>query len=108
MDMAIVNPGLLMEYEDIDPKLKTLVEDVVLNRNPEATEKLIEFAEKIKLGEASLSVGTPDERIQKALDRGIDTLKELFKRATEQQNPEIIESFLAGGIGANNSDFSNG
>ena len=108
MDMAIVNPGLLMEYEDIDPKLKTLVEDVVLNRNPEATEKLVEFAEKIKSGEASLSVGTPDERIQKAMDRGIDTLKELFKRATEQQKPEIIESFLAGGIGATLSDSSKG
>ena len=106
MDMAIVNPGLLMEYEDIDPKLKTLVEDVVLNRNSEATEKLIEFAEKIKSGEASLGAGTPDERIQKAMDRGMDRLKELFKRATEQQNPEIIESFLAGGIGATLSDSS--
>jgi len=75
MDMAIVNPGLLMEYEDIDPNLKTLTEDVVLNRNPEATEKLIEFAEKIRSGEASLYAGTPDERIQKAIDREIGSTR---------------------------------
>jgi len=100
LDMAIVNPGLLMEYEDIDPKLKTLVEDVVLNRNTEATERLIEFAEQIKSGEASLGAGAPEERIRQAMLKGMDTLRELYERATAEKNPELIESFLLGGIGA--------
>ncbi|HCR29975.1 MAG TPA: methionine synthase [Opitutae bacterium] len=100
LDMAIVNPGLLMEYEDVDPKLKTLVEDVVLNRNDEATERLIEFAEKIKSGEASIGSGTPEERIHQAMLKGMDTLRDLFQRATKEQNPELIESFLAGRVGA--------
>jgi 5-methyltetrahydrofolate--homocysteine methyltransferase len=46
--MGIVNPGMLEVYDDIDPDLLQLVEDVVLNRNSDATEKLIEFADSIK------------------------------------------------------------
>ena len=45
LDMAIVNPGMLMPYDAIDPAFKLLVEDVLLNRNPESTEKLIDYAE---------------------------------------------------------------
>jgi len=100
LDMAIVNPGLLMNYEDIDPKLKELVEDVILNRNDEATEKLITFAEQVKSGEAKLGAGTPEERIHKAMLKGMDTLRALFERATKEGNPEILEKFLEGGAGA--------
>ena len=42
--------SLLETYEEVDPKLRDLVEDVILNRNDEATEKLIDFADKIKNG----------------------------------------------------------
>jgi 5-methyltetrahydrofolate--homocysteine methyltransferase len=48
MDMGIVNAGQLGVYEQIDPKLRDLVEDVVLNRDPEAGEKLVQAAEGLK------------------------------------------------------------
>ena len=48
LNMGIVNPGMLEVYDDIGPDLLQLVEDVVLNRNSDATEKLIEFADSIK------------------------------------------------------------
>ncbi|MCE3007935.1 MAG: methionine synthase [Bacteroidetes bacterium] len=48
MDMGIVNAGQLEIYDEIEPKLKELVEDVVLNRNPEATDRLVSYAETIK------------------------------------------------------------
>lgn len=48
LDMGIVNAGMLQVYEDIDPDLKQKVEDVVLNRFEDATEKLIEFAATLK------------------------------------------------------------
>src|SRR5204863_5539857 len=51
MDMGIVNAGQLVVYDEIEPKLRLLCEDVILNRNNdanEATEKLIQFAETVK------------------------------------------------------------
>jgi 5-methyltetrahydrofolate--homocysteine methyltransferase len=48
MDMGIVNAGQLGVYEQIDPKLRELVEDVVLNRDPEAGEQLVQAAEGLK------------------------------------------------------------
>jgi 5-methyltetrahydrofolate--homocysteine methyltransferase len=48
MDMGIVNAGQLGVYEQIEPKLRELVEDVVLNRDPEAGEKLVQAAEGLK------------------------------------------------------------
>ena len=48
MDMGIVNAGMLEVYEEIEPKLKELVEDVLLNRRPDATERLVEFGESLK------------------------------------------------------------
>jgi 5-methyltetrahydrofolate--homocysteine methyltransferase len=48
MDMGIVNAGQLQVYEQIEPKLKDLCEDVILNRNDESTDKLLAFAETVK------------------------------------------------------------
>lgn len=48
MDMGIVNPGMLQIYDEIPKDLLKLVEDVVFNRHPDATEKLITFAETVK------------------------------------------------------------
>jgi 5-methyltetrahydrofolate--homocysteine methyltransferase len=48
MDMGIVNAGQLEIYENIEPELKELVEDVVLNRKPDATDRLLAFAETVK------------------------------------------------------------
>jgi len=97
LDMAIVNPGLLMEYEDIEPTMKELVEDVLLNRNDESTEKLVEYAEKVKAGTLEVPI---DERIQRAMSKGMETLRVLFERASAEKNPEILEKFLEGGSGA--------
>jgi 5-methyltetrahydrofolate--homocysteine methyltransferase len=48
MDMGIVNPSMLEIYSNIEPKLLEYVEDVLLNRKPEATERLLEYAETVK------------------------------------------------------------
>jgi 5-methyltetrahydrofolate--homocysteine methyltransferase len=48
LDMAIVNAGMLEVYEEIEPKLLELVEDVILNRRPDATERLVDYAEGLK------------------------------------------------------------
>lgn len=48
MDMGIVNAGMLQIYEDIPPDMLQHVEDIVLNRRQDATERMIEFAEKVK------------------------------------------------------------
>ena len=104
LDMAIVNPGMLMPYDEIDPAFKVLVEDVLLNRNEDATEKLIDFAEAIKNGSVTLGAGTAEERIKAAMDKGMDTLRTLFERATKENNPEVLEAFLKSGAGAISSE----
>ena len=48
MDMGIVNAGQLAVYDDIEPERKERVEDVILNRRPDATERLLELAERVK------------------------------------------------------------
>src|ERR1700712_800857 len=48
MDMGIVNAGQLVIYDEIEPQLRELCEDVILNRNPDATERLVNFAETVK------------------------------------------------------------
>jgi 5-methyltetrahydrofolate--homocysteine methyltransferase len=80
MDMGIVNAGMLEVYEEIDPELKVLVEDVLLNRRPDATERLVDFGETLKsVGTAATEKkteewrnGTVEERIAHALVKGID------------------------------------
>ena len=87
MDMGIVNPGMLEVYEEIEPELKVLVEDVLLNRRPDATERLVEHGEKLKAAGAGAVVeekkaeewrkGTVEERISHALVKGIDAYIEM-------------------------------
>ena len=87
LDMGIVNAGMLEVYEEIDPELKVLVEDVLLNRRPDATERLVEFGEKLKslgAGEAESErkvlewrSGTVEERLTHALVKGIDAFIEI-------------------------------
>jgi len=78
LDMGIVNAGQLAVYEQIPPELLTHVEDVLLNRRPDATERLVELAETVKgkgkKREVDLSwrEGTVEERISHAMVRGID------------------------------------
>jgi len=85
MDMGIVNAGMLEVYEEIEPELKMLVEDVLLNRRPDATERLVEHGESLKGTGAAASEkkaeewrnGTVEERLSHALVKGIDTYIEV-------------------------------
>src|SRR5450432_2214893 len=85
MDMGIVNAGMLEVYEEIDPELKLLVEDVLLNRRPDATERLVEHGEKLKdVGTVANEKkaeewrsGTVEERLSHALVKGIDAYIEI-------------------------------
>ncbi|MGB6473472.1 MAG: methionine synthase [Candidatus Sulfotelmatobacter sp.] len=85
MDMGIVNAGMLEVYEEIEPELKVLVEDVLLNRRPDATERLVEHGESLKGAGAIVSEkkaeewrnGTVEERLSHALVKGIDTYIEI-------------------------------
>ncbi len=84
MDMGIVNAGMLEVYEEIEPELKVLVEDVLLNRRPDATERLVEHGEALKAEGAGAGAavngkkaeewrnGTVEERLSHALVKGID------------------------------------
>jgi 5-methyltetrahydrofolate--homocysteine methyltransferase len=77
MDMGIVNAGQLVVYDEIEPRLRQLCEDVILNRNPEATDQLLAFAETVKAkGKAEVKDeawrrGTVEERLKHALVNGI-------------------------------------
>ena len=81
MDMGIVNAGMLEVYEEIEPELKVMVEDVLLNRRPDATERLVEYGETLKHAGTVVSEkkaeewrnGTVEERLSHALVKGIDT-----------------------------------
>jgi 5-methyltetrahydrofolate--homocysteine methyltransferase len=112
MDMGIVNAGMLEVYEEIEPELKQLVEDVLLNRRPDATERLVDFGEKLK-GEAGGAgaaekkeeewrKGSVQERLSHALVKGIDTYIDLD---TEEARAElgrplsVIEGPLMDGMG---------
>ena len=77
MDMGIVNAGQLEVYEEIPKDLLELVEDVLLNRRPDATERLLAFADSVKQkGKAAVEEdawrrGTVEERLSHALVKGI-------------------------------------
>jgi 5-methyltetrahydrofolate--homocysteine methyltransferase len=82
LDMGIVNAGQLAVYAEIEPDLLKLIEDVLFNRHPEATEKLVAYAEDIKArtggktaqaatADLSWREGTVEERLRHALLKGI-------------------------------------
>jgi 5-methyltetrahydrofolate--homocysteine methyltransferase len=77
LDMGIVNPGMLEVYEEIPKDLLALVEDVLLNRRPDATERLVKFAETLKqkdeaeVAEEEWRQGTVEQRLGHALVKGI-------------------------------------
>ncbi len=108
LDMGIVNAGMLAVYEDIPPELKELVEDVILNRRPDATERLLNVADKYKSGgkeqvkeDLTWRENTPEERIKHALVKGIDQfvdqdVEEL--RLKYQPTLRVIEGPLMGGM----------
>ena len=108
LDMGIVNAGQLAVYEDIPPELLERVEDVLLNRRPDATERLVEFAEAVKSqgkkapeDEAGWHTGTVEERLIHALIKGIDKFIEQDveeARQHYQRGLHIIEGPLMAGM----------
>lgn len=107
MDMGIVNAGQLAVYDDIDPELRELVEDVVLNRREDATERLLEAAERFK-GEGKQQVKdeawrekSVAERLKYALVKGIDKYIVEDTEEARQAHPsalEVIEGPLMDGM----------
>jgi 5-methyltetrahydrofolate--homocysteine methyltransferase len=117
LDMGIVNPGMLQVYTEIQPDLLHLVEDVVLNRRKDSTERLVKFAEGIK------NEGKKEEkedawrqlqvidRIKHSLIRGLD---EFIEQDVEEARPlfnrsiELIEGPLMGGMNEVGDLFGSG
>ena len=121
MDMAIVNAGMLGNYDEIEPVLRQLCEDVLLNRSPDATEKLIVHADEIKAREAAAKASpselstlntqlstanawrnlSVEQRLSHALVKGIDTFVEQDTEECRQKYPrplDIIEGPLMDGM----------
>jgi 5-methyltetrahydrofolate--homocysteine methyltransferase len=97
MDMGIVNPAMLEVYDDIDKNLLERVEDVLLNRRDDATERLLEFAETVKGSakkketEGEWRKGTVEERITHALVKGvIDFIDQDTEEARQKYGSPLI------------------
>ncbi len=96
LDMGIVNAGQLAVYEEIEPQLKELVEDVILNRRPDSTERLVQYAETVK-GQGGAAVEANEawrkepveERLKHALLKGI-------VKYIEEDTEEARQKFSSG------------
>ena len=116
MDMGIVNPSMLEVYEEVDKELLVLVEDVILNRRPDSTERLVDFGEELKTsvseGRSSLAgdsarvleawrSGTVEARLSHALVKGIDQFIDVDTEEARQKYGKpltIIEGPLMDGM----------
>ncbi len=108
LDMAIINAGMLAVYEDIDKDLLERVEDVLLNRRPDSTERLLEFAQKVKGESVTRKVdqkawreATLNERITYSLIHGITdfTEKDVEEARKKYKKPlDVIEGPLMDGM----------
>ena len=105
--MGIVNPGMLEVYDNIEEPLKSLVEDVVLNKSPDVTQKLLDYAETMKTTSAKTEEKTDDWRnapveirLQNALIKGTNKhLAEDITEALAKYSPiDIIEKLLLEGM----------
>ena len=120
LDMGIVNPAQLAVYDDISPELRDLVEDVVLNRDPEGTEKLLDAAERFKGEGGGGSAPKEDlewrewpvgKRLEHALVKGIDTYVDEDTEACRQEFPsplDVIEGPLMDGMNVVGDLFGEG
>lgn len=120
MDMGIVNAGQLVVYDEIEPQLKELCEDVILNRNNdnnEATEKLIEFAETVKakgkenIKDEKWRETSVEERLKHSLVNGItDYIDEDTEEARVKYSKplDVIEGPLMDGMNVVGDLFGSG
>jgi len=107
LDMAIVNAGQLAVYEEIEPELKIRVEDVLLNRRDDATERLVDFAESVKAAEKTpiekeaWRHAPVEERLSHALVKGIVDFIDLDTEEARQKSTrplDVIEGPLMAGM----------
>ncbi|WP_369944268.1 methionine synthase [Xanthomonas medicagonis] len=112
MDMGIVNAGGMPIYDELDPELRERVEDVILNRRRDATERLLEIAERYKkAGNRDSGIGnreklawrekTVRDRLSHALVHGIDEFVEVDTEEARQQSTrplDVIEGPLMDGM----------
>ena len=107
LDMGIVNAGQLAVYEEVEPDLRERVEDVLLNRRDDATERLIDFAENVKakgktpVADAAWRKEPVEERLKHALVKGIvDHIDADTEEARQKcKRPlEVIEGPLMAGM----------
>jgi 5-methyltetrahydrofolate--homocysteine methyltransferase len=108
MDMGIVNAGQLAVYDQIDPDLRDRCEDVVLNRRPDATERLLQLAERVRGGgreekarDLAWREGTVEKRLEHALVNGITEFIEADTEEARQaaERPlHVIEGPLMAGM----------
>jgi len=107
LDMGIVNAGQLAVYEEIPKDLLELVEDVLLNRRPDATERLVTFADSVKQKDKTVEEldawrhGTVEERLSHALVKGIVDHIEPDVEEARQKYPKplhVIEGPLMAGM----------
>ncbi|MDH4251907.1 MAG: methionine synthase, partial [Nitrospira sp.] len=117
LDMGIVNAGQLAVYEEIPKDLLELVEDVLSNRRPDATERLVNFAETVKAkGKAAVKddewrQGTVEERLSHALVKGITDYIDQDTEEARQKYPkplEVIEGPLMAGMNIVGDLFGSG
>lgn len=117
MNMGIVNPAMLEVYDDIPKDLLEHVEDVILDRRDDATERLLDFAEtvkgtgKVQVQDLSWREGSLQDRITHALVKGLDTyivedVEEARKQAAKPL--EVIEVNLMIGMGVVGDLFGDG
>ena len=107
MDMGIVNPTQLAVYEEIDKELLVHVEDVLLNRRPDATERLVDFAETVKqrgkvaVVQEEWRAGPVEARLSHALVKGIVDFIDQDTEEARQKYPaplEVIQGPLMAGM----------
>jgi 5-methyltetrahydrofolate--homocysteine methyltransferase len=118
LDMAIVNAGQLDIYDAIDPELREACEDVILNRNPEATERLVTLADKFRGTDAATEKAAEEwrgwpvtKRLEHALVKGIDMyVVEDTEEARQQfaRPIEVIEGPLMDGMNVVGDLFGSG
>lgn len=118
MDMGIVNPGMIQIYDEIDKELLQRVEDVVLNRHPEASERLLEFAENYKALEGNSNENKliwreadSKERLKYALIKGItEYIEEDVEEARKlyDKSLKVIEGPLMNGMNVVGELFGEG
>ena len=117
LDMGIVNAGQLAVYEDIPKDLLELVEDVLLNRRADATERLVAFAETVKRQDKTVfkddewRKGTVEERLSHALVKGITDYIDQDTEEARQKYPKplaVIEGPLMAGMNIVGDLFGSG